>query len=128
MRAPLIGAACLAAAVIVEAFAAPASNFAHVCGDKRLSSADQMDCRSQMDAAKTESERLRIQGNFEKLSASVAGEASTNARRNPPLKTTAPTPQTNPSGKPSDSYPPSEAKPPVYPGDIPNPKTGEPPA
>lgn len=128
MRAPLLGAVCLAAAVIAEAFAAPASNSAHACGDKRLSAADQMDCRSQMDAAKTESERLRIQHNFEKLSASVTGEASTNARRNPPLKTATPTPQTNTSDKPADSYPPAEARPPVYPGDIPNPKTGKPPA
>ena len=106
-----------------------ASNSAHVCGDKRLSAADQMDCRTQMDAARNEGERLKVQGNFEKLSASTTGEASTTAaQRNAAKTSSTPTPQTNPSTTPADSYPPAEAKPQVYPGDIPNPKTGKPPA
>lgn len=105
-----------------------ASNSAHVCGDKRLSARDQMDCRTQMGTARTEGERLKVQGNFEKLSANTTGEAGTTAaQRNAKIVST-PTPQTNPSKTPADSYPPAEAKPPVYPGDVPNPKTGRPPA
>ena len=107
-----------------------ASNSAHVCGDARLSAPDQMACRSQMDAARTEGERLAVQGNFEKLSASVTGEAGTTAAQRNSAKTTAspPTPNTNPSLTPADSYPPAAATPPVYPGEAPNPRTGKPPA
>ena len=129
MRVPLFGAVCLAGALIAEAFAAP--NSAHVCGDVRLSSQDQMDCRAQMDAARTESDRLRVQGAFEKLGAATANEAGSNvaAKRNAARKTSdTPAPQTNPSTKPSDSYPPAVTAPPVYPGEVPNPKTGKPPA
>ena len=106
-----------------------ASNSAHACGDKRLSAPDQMDCRTQMDAAKTEGERLKVQGTFEKLSASTTGEAGTTAaQRNASKTLSTPTPHTNPSTAPGDSYPPAEAKPPVYPGDVADPKTGKPPA
>ncbi len=106
-----------------------ASNSAHACGDTRLSAPDQMDCRTQMDAAKTEGERLKVQGAFEKLSASTTGEAGTTAvKRNAAKTLSAPTPHTNPSTVPADSYPPAEATPPAYPGDVPNPKTGRPPA
>jgi hypothetical protein len=126
MRVRVSRTVFLAMALSSPAFAA--SNSAHVCGDRRLSAPDQTTCRAQMDAARTEGERLRVQGSFEKLSASVTGEAST-AQRNA-AKTLSPGthPQTNPSTTPSDSYPPAEAKPPVYPGEVPDPKTGKPPA
>lgn len=122
MRVPLFGAVCLAGALIAEAFAAP--NSAHVCGDPRLSPQDQTDCRAQMDAAKTESERLKVQGAFEKLSVNVGAKAGAATRK----AVDAPAPQTNSSTRPWDSYPPAVAAPPVYPGDVPNPKSGKPPA
>lgn len=129
MRLHLIGPFFLATALSSAAFAA--SNSAHVCGDGKLSANDQMDCRTQMDAARTEGERLRVQHNFEKLSASATGEASTSAAQRNAAKTrirNPSTPHTNPSTTPANSYPPAEAKPPVYPGEVPDPKTGKPPA
>ncbi|MHB1207407.1 MAG: hypothetical protein ACYCZX_17710 [Rhodospirillaceae bacterium] len=130
MRLHLVGPFFLATALSSAAFAA--SNSAHVCGDIKLSANDQMDCRTQMDAARTEGERLQVQHNFEKLSASVTGEAGTTAAQRNAAKTNLrnnpSTPHTNPATTPADSYPPAESKPPVYPGETPDPKTGKPPA
>ena len=127
--APLLFATALCSSAYAASNSAP-SNSAHVCGNTNLSANDQMDCRTQMDAAHTEGERLQVQNNFEKLSASATGEASTTGVKRGSAKASVadqPTPNTKSSAAPSDSYPAAEPKAPVYPGEVPDPKTGKPP-
>ena len=104
---------------------------AHICGDARLSSTDQADCRAQMDRAKTDVERARIQQTFDTRSKASdrAGGSSIAAQRNAPSKAaTENGPATAPTRAPADSYPPGSTEPPAYPGETPTPRTGKPPA
>jgi hypothetical protein len=100
----------------------------HICGDARLSDADQTDCRAQMDRAKTDAERARIEETFNSRIVGTDHDRTGRAKPAPSKTSDENSPVTAPAPAPRDSYSPAATEPPAYPGQAPLPKPTKPPA